>query len=416
MKFELSMAIGQTSSSKRTGVVVITADAEFDQSIRATFGVSSVVDLAMFSGPVAAFGDTLDVMSAAVVIVDFDADRDEEMQALTRLMTRVGTRPPVIAVTQKFDENVARTLMQMRIADFLVKPVAPIDLVRACARVAKSHAGDTGPQPEAQIYTFLPAVGGAGVTTLAVQTAMLLLNSGGTRVKPSTCLVDLDFQHGAVADYLDLEPRLNLAEIEPRPDRLDRQLLEVMLSYHASGLAVVAAPNRPAEMRSFDPDVVTRLLDLVSANFEYVVFDMPRTWFSWTDSVLLGSNKLFIVSETTVPALRHAKQLVAAIKERLEGGPQAQVLVNRFQPRMFGSGLRLSDFEQTLGDAFASTIANDYALVREAIDRGVPLDEVKPGNAITVQLKKLVLPQATAKQAAAKSVPLLKKLRVSWAR
>src|SRR5665213_4272079 len=196
----------------------------------------------------------------------------------------------------------ARTLLQMRIADFLVKPVAAIDLVRACARVGKTSSSSVEPT-EAKIYTFLPAVGGAGVTTLAIQTAMLMLNSGGPRTKPSTCLVDLNVQNGAGADYLDLEPRLNLAEIEPRPDRLDRQLLEVMLSYHASGLAVVAAPNRPAEMRSFDPDVVTRLLDLVSTNFEYVVFDMPRTWFSWTDSVLLGSNKLYIVSETTVPSL-----------------------------------------------------------------------------------------------------------------
>ena len=137
----------------------------------------------------------------------------------------------------------------MRIADFLVKPVAPVDLVRACARVAKLEAGDEQPT-EAQIYTFLPAAGGVGVTTLAIQTAMLLLNSGGQRSRPSTCLVDLDFQHGAVADYLDIEPRLNLSEIEPRPERLDRQLLEVMLSHHSSGLAVVAAPNRPAEMRS----------------------------------------------------------------------------------------------------------------------------------------------------------------------
>ena len=94
-----------------------------------------------------------------------------------------------------------------------------------------------------------------------------------------------------------------------------------MLSHHASGLAVIAAPNRPAEMRSFDPDVVTRLLDLVSSHFDYVVIDMPRTWFSWTDSVLLGSNKLFIVSEMTVPGLRHAKQLVDAIRERLGDGP-----------------------------------------------------------------------------------------------
>ena len=129
-----------------------------------------------------------------------------------------------------------------------------------------------------------------------------------------------------------------MSEIEPRPERLDRQLLEVMISQHPSGLAVVAAPNRPAEMRLFDPDMVTRLLDLVSSHFDYVVFDMPRTWFSWTDSVLLGSDKLFIVSETTVPGLRHAKQLVDAIRERLGDGPQPQVIINRFVQKMFSAG------------------------------------------------------------------------------
>ncbi len=408
------MHIGQGPSSNRTHVVVLTADPEFDRSVRTTFGASNAIDLTIVSGRTSEHADSLDIAGATVIVVDLDASRADEMQGLARLTARVGAWPPVIAVTQSFDENVARTLMQMRVTDFLVKPVAPIDLVRACARVAQGQAGAAEP-PEAQITTFLPSVGGAGVTTLAIQTALLLLSGAKSRGKPSVCLVDLDFQHGAVADYLDLEPRLNLAEIEPRPDRLDRQLLEVMLSYHASGLAVIAAPNRPAEMRSFDPDVVTRLLDLVSSNFEYIVFDMPRTWFSWTDSVLLGSNKLFIVSETTVPALRHAKQLVAAIKERLGDGPNPKVIVNRFQQRMFAAGLRRSDFEQSLGDCFVSAIPNDYNLVREAIDRGVPLDEVKPGNKITAQLKKLVLGPA-AGAAAAKSAPLLKKLKFSFAK
>jgi pilus assembly protein CpaE len=407
------MAIRHKSSSSRTRVVVLTADAEFDRSASATFGASNAIDLALISGSITDQGDTLDVDGATVVVIDLDASRDEEMQALARLMARIGTRPPVIAVTQGFDANVARTLLQMRVADFLVKPVAPLDLVHSCARVGNRTSVADEPT-EAEIYTFLPAVGGAGVTTLAVQTAMALLNSGGPRAKPSTCLVDLDFQHGAVADYLDLEPRLNLAEIEPRPDRLDRQLLEIMLSHHASGLAVVAAPNRPAEMRSFDPDVVTRLLDLVSTHFQYVVFDMPRTWFSWTDSVLLGSNKLFIVSETTVPALRHAKQLVAAIKERLGDGAKPQVIVNRFEQRMFSAGLRRSDLEQTLGDAFVGAIPNDYSLVREAIDRGVPLNEVRPGNKISAQIAKLIL-GSTEKTAEAKP-PLLQKLKLSAAR
>src|SRR5665213_91851 len=410
------MRLGRSPSldSNRTRVVVLTADAEFDRSVRATFGASNAIDLVMVPGRVSEHSETLDVEGATVVVVDLDAGRTEEMLALAKLMARVRAWPPVIAVTQSFDETVARTLLQMRIADFLVKPVAAIDLVRACARVGKTTSGGTEPT-EAQIYTFLPAVGGAGVTTLAIQTAMLLLNSGGPRTKPSTCLVDLNFQNGAGADYLDLEPRLNLAEIEPRPDRLDRQLLEVMLSYHASGLAVVAAPNRPAEMRSFDPDVVTRLLDMVSTNFDYVVIDMPRTWFSWTDSVLLGSNKLYIVSEMTVPGLRHAKGLVGAIHERLGDGPHPQVIVNRFEQRFFSSGLRRSDLAQTLGDSFAAAIPNDYALVREAIDRGVPLDEVKPGNKVTAQLKKLVVDAAKKPELESKTVPAMKKFKFSVA-
>jgi pilus assembly protein CpaE len=406
------MRIGRSiSPGVQARVVVVTADAGFEDSVRATFGASTQIGLDVVKGKLSA-RDQFDVGGATVVVADLDASDAAELAALERLVAHIGNWPPVVAITQSFDEAVARRLMQMRVADFLVKPVPPVELVQTCARVAKKPA--SAEAAEAQIFTFLPAVGGAGVTTLAVQTAMLLLNSGA-RGKTATCLVDLDFQHGACADYLDIEPRLNLGEIEPRPERLDRQLLEVMLSQHPSGLAVVAAPNRPAEMRSFDPDVVTRLLDLVSSHFDYVVFDMPRTWFSWTDSVLLGSNKLFIVSETTVPGLRHAKQLVEAIRERLGDGPTPQVIINRFEQKLFSTGLRRADIEQALGGDFAATVPNHYSLVREAIDRGVPLDEIKPGNKITTQLKKLVCPQPGGK-AAKQPADDGKKLKLSLAR
>ena len=408
------MRTGQSNgSTSKTQIVVLTADAGFGEQARATFGASDQIELKVVPGSLAASEDQLDLEGATVVVIDLDAAKSDDMRALERVMARIGARPPVVVVTQTFDATVARTLVQMRVADFLVKPVAPVELVRTCAQVAQ--APTTSEATEAQIYTFLPAVGGAGVTTLAVQSAMILLNSG-QRGKSTTCLVDLNFQHGACADYLDLEPRLNLSEIEPRPERLDRQLLEVMLSHHPSGLAVVAAPNRPAEMRSFDPDVVTRLLALVSTNFDYVLFDMPRTWFSWTDSVLLGSNKLYIVSEMTVPGLRHAKQLVEAIHERLGDSPKPQVIVNRFEQKMFSSGLRKADVEQVLGDSLAACIPNHYSIVREAIDRGVPLDEVKPGNAITSQLKKLIVPQPAAKVTAPQAQGVAKKLKLSWAR
>jgi pilus assembly protein CpaE len=399
------------AASNKTRVLALTADAEFEQSVRATFAAGAQIDLTVLSGTLTANEERITGEDSTVIVLDLEASREEELSALARLMGRINTWPPVIVVTQSFDKEVARQLLQMRVADFLVKPVAPVELVRTCARVAQAPNGSE--QTEAQIFTYLSAVGGAGVTTLAIQTALLLLNSQGHKARPATCLVDLDFQHGACADYLDLEPRLDLKEIEPRPERLDRQLLEVMTAYHASGLAVIAAPNSPAEMRSFDPDMVTRLLDLVSSHFKYVVIDMPRTWFSWTDSVLLGSNRLFIVSEMTVPGLKHAKQLVAAISERLGENERPHVIINRFEQPLFGAGLRKSDIEQALGQDFAAAIPNNYRLVREAIDRGVPLDEVKPGNKITTQLKKLIAPQP--EKSAAQAAPQ-RKLALSWAR
>ncbi len=56
--------------------------------------------------------------------------------------------------------------------------------------------------------------------------------------------------------------------------------------------------------------------------------------------------------------------------------------------------------------------------MREAIDRGVPLDQVKPGNKITLQLKKLVLPQPGAKTTPQRGAAddKSKKLKLSWAR
>ena len=83
---------------------------------------------------------------------------------------------------------------------------------------------------------------------------------------------------------------------------------------------------------------------------------------------------------------------------------------------MFSSGLRLNDLKQTLGDALAGAIPNDYALVREAIDRGVPLDEVKPGNKVTAQLKKLVLDSAAKKsETEGKAASPMKKFKLSVA-
>jgi pilus assembly protein CpaE len=124
---------------------------------------------------------------------------------------------------------------------------------------------------------------------------------------------------------------------------------------------------------------------------------MPKAWQLWTDSIVLGSNRLFLVSETTVPGVRKAQQLVQSISTRLGQQPHPKVIVNRFQRKLFGTGLTSADLAKTLGDAFACTVPYNYKLVREAIDRGLPLDEVQKNSDVAAAIRRLILPRKKAK-------------------
>jgi pilus assembly protein CpaE len=376
--------------SKR--ILLASADKAFLADARAAFGAHAEIELVVAEKNVRELRGEIQESDCGAVIVDMDAAKLDEIEALQRITRRLEGRAPVLVVTQEFNAAAVRILVQLQVADFLVKPLTTTDLVRSALRALQGPGREEN--RESQIYTFMPAAGGVGTTTLALETAFLLHRSV-TR-GASTCVVDLNLQQGSCAEYLDLEPRFDLTEIENQPERLDRQLLDVMLSKHASGLCVLAAPTRPSEMRSFNTDVVVRMLDLVSAYFDNVVIDMPRTWFPWTETVLLGSNKLYLVTEMTVPCLRHTQRLIRAIDETAGKEVRPSVIVNRFEHKRFDNGIKQADVEQLLGSHFVGGISNNYKLVREAVDRGVPLHDIDPNANVITDLKRIILPEEVA--------------------
>ena len=376
-------------TNKSTRVILVSRDSSFLQETRAAFSSSEAIELVTLEKGVTELRGEIETSECGAAIVDMDVASLEQIESLQRVVRRLEGRAPVVVVTQEFNAAAVRILVQLQIADFLVKPITTADLVRCCIRALQGPGRHEN--AESQVYTFMPAAGGVGTTTLAVQTAFQLHRSV-TRAA-STCVVDLNFQQGACAEYLDLEPRFDINEIESQPERLDRQLLDVMLSRHESGLCVLAAPTDPADMRSFNTDVVVRMLDLVSAYFDNVVIDMPRTWFPWTETVLLGSNRLYIVSEMTVPCLRHTQRLIQAVYETAGKEVKPNVIVNRFEQKMFDNGIKHADVQEILGEHFVGGISNNYRLVREAVDRGVPLHEIDPNANVINDLKKIILPE-----------------------
>ena len=172
-----------------------------------------------------------------VMVVELESVEESELQGLDALMSTRAGETPVVVISPSIDEEMVRLFLRLRVADWLRKPANPQELVQVCRRVVPSKDSNHGQQTTC--YSFLGAHGGAGVTSLAVNTAILLSENRKKGAATSTCLVDLDFSSGMCAEYLDVPTGLELKEIVPDPERLDSQLLGVMLTQYSQNLSLV---------------------------------------------------------------------------------------------------------------------------------------------------------------------------------
>ncbi len=381
-------------------IVVVSQDKTFWLNARSALAIDDRFDVVLVEKNISELESETRDKNTDAFIIDMDATTLVELEALQRIARQLAGNVPILVVLQRHNDAALRLLFHLQISDFVIKPVTSPDLIRACLGMMRNES--RADDQESRVYSFMPAASGNGATTLAIQAAFLLHNRSAAKAK--TCIVDLNFFEGTCAEYLDLEPRFKLSEIAAQPERLDQHLLEAMISKHSSGVGVLASPAAPLEIPSIDTDVVLRILDLAAVHFDNVVIDLPKAWLPWTNTILMGANDTYIVAEMTVPSMRRAQRLIQAIQEMSGNNLHPKVIVNRFERRGFNGGISPADVETLLGDYFAGGVANNYKLVREAVDRGVALHEIDPAANVIEDLKRIILPEeASAKKEKAES-------------
>jgi pilus assembly protein CpaE len=322
-----------------------------------------------------------------ILIADLQGDLDKAILAIEDLRGS-GYSGAIITMSETLDEASVRGLLRLQITDWLPADAEVDAIVQACER-ASSARRHIERESQATCICFLPAAGGVGTTTLAIQTAFLLAQR--SQSFSEMCLIDLNFHTGTLVDYLDLQPVLDVDAIAKQPDRLDARLLEVMIARHPTGMAVVAAPRAPTEHLRVNGAVISNILGVVSDNFDHMVLDLPPVWQPWTFDVLQDCDQILVVTEFTVPAMRKARELVNALEERFKGGPpEVRIVVNKFRQRLFGAGLRKSDAAALLGEPLAAFIPEERDLISEAINRGELIDVTSSSNRVSRELARLV--------------------------
>jgi pilus assembly protein CpaE len=185
------------------------------------------------------------------------------------------------------------------------------------------------------VVSFLPCMGGVGNTTIALEVALHMKLAKATR-SWKICYVDLDFQTSHVCDYLDIEARLQIHEILDRPERLDEQLFELFVSHHKSGLDVFAAPRSKLDPCEIDAAVLDPLLEMILDKYDYIVLDLPVSWFSWTIPTLENSDAVLVIGLNTIPCLRQMKSTLDEVVKTKASSSQVAIVMNRVTRRLVG--------------------------------------------------------------------------------
>jgi pilus assembly protein CpaE len=273
--------------------------------------------------------------------------------------------------------------MQMGVRNCVPKPAIARDLPAVLTRLG---LGDRPALPASgRVVTVVPARGGSGGTTVAINLAQELHASSGEPV----LLVDADAHYGSVSTYLSLKARYGLSDVLAAGGSVDNALLTTTATAHPEGLHVLVSPvsidfESPAALALTS---LPRALDVARAHYPWTVIDLPRASVRETAAIGRASALTLIVLQLTVHDVRAARALRNALESNGVEPSAILMVANRHRKR--GEMLGLEDARQALSGAELVTLANDYESAVRAINLGQTLASVAPRSVLRKDIREL---------------------------
>jgi pilus assembly protein CpaE len=118
-----------------------------------------------------------------------------------------------------------------------------------------------------------------------------------------------------------------------------------------------------------------------------VVVDLPRQIDHLTGTTLEQADRVYILLQQSLSHLKDATRLVRILRDDLGvQGNRLQVVVNRYNKV---APVSLRDITEALRGAGLQKLPNDYAVVSESQNTGVPLELHAPRAPVTLAMREL---------------------------
>lgn len=331
------------------------------------------------------FGDVVEQTKPDIGLIAMDSDPERAIQLVAEI-SKSAPDCTILVTSSSNDGQLILESMRAGAKEFLTAPIQPEDLATALQRVKRQRMGMGSSEAalaSCQVLSVAGATGGVGASSIAVNLACALAADRDN----SVVLLDLDMALGDVDVFLDTIPEYTLADVAQNIDRLDLTLLKKSLTKHSTGIHLLPRPVQLHDVRLVTRESLQRIISLLKTCFTHVVIDTSKSFGPLDFMAFEESTDVLMVTQLDLPCLRNVVRLMMVFDESSSLRDKVKIIVNRSGEN--NGQISIKKSRDTIGRDIYWQIPNDYRVMVEVRNNGIPLVEYAPKAAITLSIGQL---------------------------
>ncbi|WP_437188236.1 pilus assembly protein CpaE [Planctomicrobium sp. SH668] len=327
------------------------------------------------------FSDIVTQTHPQIALISLDSDPQRALSLVAEI-TRDEPQCHVLVVSKSQEGTLILQAMRNGAKEFLTSPLNLNDFLAALDRIQQTHSGKEGRPRSTIVTTVVGTGGGVGCTSLAVNLGCALAANKAN----SVAILDLDLALGDADVWLDIIPDYTIQDVADNISRLDFAMLKRSLTQHSSGAFLLP---RPVDLDTHAPmqaDELQRVITLLKATFTHLVIDVSKSFSALDRAAMEMSDNILVVTQLDLPCLRNVIRINQFLVE-IGLNDKIRVVVNRVG--LGDKQISLSKGLETIGREVFAQIPNEYAVVVESRNNGVPLVSEFPKAKITRAIQQM---------------------------
>jgi pilus assembly protein CpaE len=216
-----------------------------------------------------------------------------------------------------------------------------------------------------KIVTVYSPKGGTGVTSIAINLAIALLDKEST-----VAVVDSSMQFGDVPIFLNEIARYSIIDLIPRIGDLDNKIVEDVLQFHkTSGLHLLTAPPRPELAEKVNGNHLSQILEHMRQMFSYVVVNTSSYISDHCLAALDAGDVIVVVTTQEIVSIRAARAFLELWDGLNMSKGRLLLTLNRYDK---GNNITPERVSEILKHKVAETIPMDEERALRAANYGIP--------------------------------------------